>query len=337
MVTDLTAQKVHQRVSADEVLARSILEQAAEAIVVCDGGGIIRRASGAAARLCGSDPILRPFLAAFPIRGPEPDPSEVEPVPMATEADVADFWSRPIEGREFRMTRRDGVRFDLLLTSGPVVDRLGGPLGRVVTLTDITPIKAMEEELRRRAADLAEADRRKDEFLAMLAHELRNPLAAISTAAALTTREGTGADVAWSIEVIGRQIRHLTRLIDDLLDVSRITRGKIRLQTDRIDPAPIVAAAVETVRPLVEARGHDLSVAFESDDIRVVADPTRLEQILVNLLANAAKYTESGGTIRLSVGREAALSPSGSSTTGSGSPATSCRTSSTSSPRGTGG
>jgi signal transduction histidine kinase len=147
-------------------------------------------------------------------------------------------------------------------------------------------------------------DRRKDEFLAMLGHELRNPLSAISNAAAVIRASGpTHEPVAWGMDVVDRQLKHLVRLIDDLLDVSRITRGKILLRRSRVDAGTVLAGAVAAVRQLVEDRGHRLEVACEPG-LELDADPTRLEQIVVNLLANAAKYTEPGGEIRLAARRD---------------------------------
>jgi PAS domain S-box-containing protein len=162
---------------------------------------------------------------------------------------------------------------------------------------DVTDRRRAEQALR-------EADRRKDEFLAMLAHELRNPLSAISNAVQLSRRDGAEAHWPWCREIVARQCKNLARLVDDLLDVSRITRGKIQLRTERIDAAPVVAAAVEAVRPLMEQRRHELTVAVAEGPLPLEADPTRLEQILVNLLTNAVKYTEAGGRIALSAAIE---------------------------------
>ena len=147
-------------------------------------------------------------------------------------------------------------------------------------------------------------DRRKDEFLAMLAHELRNPLAAISNATRLIVGGGFAEHGAWSLGVIGRQLHHLTRLIEDLLDVSRISRGKIELRRDLIEASSILDSAAATVRPLVEERHHALELAVDRGGLWVHADPTRLEQVVVNLLNNAAKYSEDGGLVRLSAAVE---------------------------------
>jgi PAS domain S-box-containing protein len=187
--------------------------------------------------------------------------------------------------------------------------RVGDPAARRVALlfTDVSERRRLEAALRRRVEELAEADRRKDEFLAMLAHELRNPLAAVRGAIAVARRPD--ADAAAHVdahEVLDRQSRHLARLIDDLLDVARIHRGTVALRREPTDAAAALERAVEAVRPLVEARGHALSVATADGPLRVLADPTRLEQVFGNLLANAAKYTEPGGRIEAAAGRRGA-------------------------------
>ena len=138
----------------------------------------------------------------------------------------------------------------------------------------------------------------------MLAHELRNPLAAIGNAVGVTTRSGLREHLDWSMSVITRQMRHLTRLIDDLLDVSRISRGKIALRRDVLDMTSDHRQCGATVKPLIEERKHTLHVAIDRGDLWANADPTRLEQVLVNLLNNAAKYSENDGQIWLSARNE---------------------------------
>jgi PAS domain S-box-containing protein len=176
--------------------------------------------------------------------------------------------------------------------------------------TDRRPVQllAVAHDLtdRRRGEDaLREADRRKDEFLAMLAHELRNPLAAISSAASLSRQPHLGEqDRRWSQDVIERQVRHLARLIDDLLDISRITRGKIELRKELVDARPILVQAIESVQPLIRDRSHELNISSTPGTLPLEVDATRLEQIVVNLLTNAAKYTEPGGRIWLSAQQE---------------------------------
>ncbi|MCZ2497442.1 response regulator [Xylophilus sp. Kf1] len=161
-------------------------------------------------------------------------------------------------------------------------------------LVDITDRKRAEEALQ-------EADRRKDEFLATLAHELRNPLAPIRSAARISSEPtATLQQLRWSHEVIERQVRNMALLLDDLLDVSRITRGILEVRKTPTDAAAIVEAALETSRPVIAARNHRLVVEVAPEPMHIDADPLRLAQALSNLLTNAAKYTDPGGTIRLS-------------------------------------
>jgi signal transduction histidine kinase len=146
-------------------------------------------------------------------------------------------------------------------------------------------------------ARLRESDQRKDEFIAVLAHELRNPLAPIRTSLEILERVPEGEQARRARGIAMRQLRHMVRLVDDLLDVSRISRGKIVLQRQQLPLAEPVQAAVETSRPLMEARRHRLEVAPVAPGLRVDGDPTRLAQILTNLLNNAATYTPEGGRV----------------------------------------
>jgi signal transduction histidine kinase len=151
---------------------------------------------------------------------------------------------------------------------------------------------------------LQEADHNKDEFLAMLAHELRNPLAPILNAVQLMRMQLTDEQLRWAREVIGRQLAQLTRLVDDLLDVSRITRGKIVLAREPLELGTLIARAVETVHPLIQERGHALAVQLPEEAVTIDGDPLRLTQALGNVLANAAKYTGRGGRISLAAVRD---------------------------------
>ncbi len=173
------------------------------------------------------------------------------------------------------------------------------------TQLDVTEQKRLEEELRRRAEELVGADRRKDQFLAMLAHELRNPLAPIRNAVELMRQvETLDPSFQPSREMVERQVKHLARLVDDLLDVSRITQGSIRLRKEVLDLGAIVQRAVEGTRPIIESRAHTLSVQLPAEPVRMEADPTRLEQVISNLLNNAAKYTMPGGHVWVTASRE---------------------------------
>jgi len=170
--------------------------------------------------------------------------------------------------------------------------------------------RSLQSEVAERARAeqaLKEADRHKDEFLAMLAHELRNPLAPILNAVQLMRMKPMpDAQLSRSRDVIERQLSHLTRLVDDLLDVARITRGRINLSPEPIELAALIARAVETVQPLIQERGHEFTTEIPAGTLRVNADPLRLTQALGNVLGNAAKYTERGGRITLSVCRQGA-------------------------------
>jgi CheY-like chemotaxis protein/two-component sensor histidine kinase len=153
---------------------------------------------------------------------------------------------------------------------------------------------------------LKEDDRLKDEFLAMLAHELRNPLAPIQNAAQIMRLAPPAPETQPLVDVIERQVWQMTRLVDDLLDVSRITRGQIALRPERVELANVVRHAVEASRALIDKRGHNLTVTMLEEPLFLEADPIRLQQVVANLLQNAAKYTDEGGRIDLVVERDGA-------------------------------
>ncbi|HSN88902.1 MAG TPA: ATP-binding protein [Thermoanaerobaculia bacterium] len=197
---------------------------------------------------------------------------------------------------------RDGGEIPIDDSASPIRTEEGDLLGVVLIFHDIVERRNLERELSRRAERLAEADRRKDEFLAMLAHELRNPLAPIRNALhILGVPDVDPAMARRARETMERQIRHMVRLVDDLLDVSRITRGKVQLRQEKVDLAAAAARAGEAVRHLAEDHGCELIVKVPSTPVLVEADPVRLDQVLWNLLNNAAKFTEPGGRIWLEV------------------------------------
>jgi PAS domain S-box-containing protein len=205
-----------------------------------------------------------------------------------------------------------GVEWPIDDSASPIRDQNGQIAGAVLVFREITARK-QEEEIRQAqhaqlvaATDaLREADHAKDEFLATLAHELRNPLAPIRNAVQiLQSRNLSESEVSWSRDVIGRQAGVMALLLDDLLDVSRITRRKLELRRERIAIDSVVANAVETSGPLFRAAGHSLTLDCPSDPVYVDADPIRLAQVIANLLNNAAKYTDPGGKILLSVRKE---------------------------------
>ena len=222
---------------------------------------------------------------------------------------------RDLVDRALSTAVRDGTGYDLefrtvwpdrtthwMSAKGRVLcDAAGRSIRMLGVGADVTERRQLEEALRERARELVDADRRKDEFLAMLAHELRNPLAPLSTALHLLAVDPSARERA--LGIANRQVKQLVRLVDDLLDVSRITKGKVVLQKSRVALADVVTRAVETARPLIDARGHASTTTLPTEAVELDADPARLAQVLANLLGNAAEYTPPGGAIALGVER----------------------------------
>jgi signal transduction histidine kinase len=239
--------------------------------------------------------VGRPVRAVFPeLPRDAPAFQVLEAVYTSGEAFTADAYRIPFD------RRGNGVLEDVYfqLTCQPMRDVRGSIVGVMVVAVDVTT-----QVVARTQAE--EADRRKDEFLAMLAHELRNPLAALSTALEVMKHsrsdEPKGARLR---DICAHQVTSLVRMVDDLLDVSRITRGKVELRKQEVDLLSIIQNAIETSRPQINGRGHELSVTLAPGDFRLEADATRLEQVVSNLLSNAARYTEPGGSISVRLGRE---------------------------------
>ncbi|WP_437684890.1 GAF domain-containing protein [Sorangium sp. So ce176] len=173
-------------------------------------------------------------------------------------------------------------------------------------LVQLAHIASVAIENARLYDQLRDQDRRKDEFLATLAHELRNPLAPIRTGLEILQVAGSAEQARKILDMMERQVGHMVRMVDDLLDVSRITSGKVELRRERVDLRSVLNGALETSRPLIEAAAHELAVRLPAEPLLLDADPTRLAQVFANLLNNAAKYTPGGGVIRLAAQREGA-------------------------------
>jgi signal transduction histidine kinase len=200
--------------------------------------------------------------------------------------------------RRMRVKSKDGGWRWVETHALPLFNAENEYAGHVGISIDITDAAQAEEALK-------EADRRKDEFLATLAHELRNPLAPISNAVHLLRRPDGRRTADRIVEMVGRQVNHIVRLVDDLLEVSRITRGKIELAKAPVAVADIVAGAVEISKPVIDQAHHQLAVSLPEEPLILDADKVRLTQALANLLTNAAKYTNTGGKIWLSTWPEA--------------------------------
>jgi PAS domain S-box-containing protein len=209
---------------------------------------------------------------------------------------------------EFLLQRSDGASIPVVLGASALQE---GPLGLCLIVTDLTErrryreLRKSQQALRASEEALRNADRRKDEFLAVLAHELRNPLAPITSAAQILKLDDLPErERKWAQGVIERQVDVLARLVDDLLDVSRIARGRLELRRERVNLAEVLDAALETSRPLIEAGRHTCTVDLPPDPVTLHADPVRLAQLFGNLLNNAAKFTERGGRITVTAVRE---------------------------------
>jgi PAS domain S-box-containing protein len=263
-----------------------------DGVILLDGDGVAVQANQAIDRILSrpwSEVIGRSF-------------HELMDVPADREHSV---FLRMLETQNREVFERTLAGRWLHVAVDPVRNQRGIVKGALCIVSDVTERREMEEELRRRAEDLAAADRRKDEFLAMLAHELRNPLAPILNCLELIRNEAATNPLLEQLrEIAERQVQHMARLLEDLLDVSRFTQGKIQLRKEALDVSTVVAHAVETATPLVAAKGHQLTVTLPREPLRLLGDPTRLEQVVANLLNNAAKYSEPGGRITLTADRE---------------------------------
>jgi PAS domain S-box-containing protein len=290
---DLTEPRnVEERVRQSELRLRLLIESIEEyAIFMLDARGYVSTWNAGAQRIkqyTSEEIIGRHFSTFYPeeaIRSGHPQ----------HELEIAAAEGR-YEEEGWRL-RKDGSRFWANVVISAVRDRGQGLVGFAKVTRDMTDRKQAERDQAARIA-AEQANRAKDEFLAMLGHELRNPLAPTLTALQLIKLRG---DLRSSKEqeIIERQLRHMVRLVDDLLDVARITRGNVPLRKDAVDMREVLARAVEQVGPLIEERRHTLAVEVAPGDIVVEGDAVRLAQTFANLLTNAAKYTDPGGRIEV--------------------------------------
>ena len=203
-----------------------------------------------------------------------------------------------IEHYETVRVTKDGRRVEISLTISPIRDAGNNIVGASKVARDVSQRRAVETALR-------DADRRKDEFLATLAHELRNPLAPIRNSLHILRVTAISDPAVERVrDIMERQVNHMVRLVDDLLEISRITRGKIELRRERVELAAVIGSAVETSKPLMDAAGQELIISIPPEPLTLDADPVRLAQVFANLLNNASKYSDSGAQIQLTVRRE---------------------------------
>ena len=284
--------RLYRSLQESEQRYRAVVESQGELVCRFRLDGTILFANGAYARAAGSSPdamVGRDFWSFIPTEEH-----------AAVRALLARLGPHTPEVRiENRFDTAEGPRWMLWTNRALAFDAEGRVLEAQSTGVDITERRRAEEALR-------EADRRKDEFLAMLAHELRNPLAPIRNALHLLRVSGAGPVAAEARDVMERQLTQLIRLVDDLLEVSRISRGKIELRRAAVDLAGVVASAVETSRPAIDAARHRLEIRLPPAPLQIEGDFVRLSQVVANLLNNAAKYTDPGGRIALSVQRAGA-------------------------------
>ena len=301
---DQTMQKTRQRLQSGPLLLnselrfRGLLEKLPAGAYTCDPDGLITYFNQHAVQLWGrtpklNDPVDR-FCGSFKLYANDGSPIPHDECWMA----LALKNCLEYNGHEIIIERPDGYRLTVLAHANPIHSETGQLLGAVNVLVDISDRKMAEEALKR-------ADRSKNEFLATLAHELRNPLAPIRAAVKILQLKSKPTPESQSaLKVIERQTKQMTRLIDDLLDIARITSNKLELRCEPIELSEVLNAAVETSRPLIEQRGHKLIVKTPAEPIRIDGDLVRLAQVISNLLNNAAKYTERGGRISLTAARK---------------------------------
>jgi PAS domain S-box-containing protein len=276
---------------------REMMDALPAAIYTTDAEGRITYFNPACVEFSGRTPELGSdhWCVTWKLFYPDGAPMPHSECPMA----IALKQGRTVRGAEAIAQRPDGTRIWFMPYPTPLFDDAGNLVGGINMLVDITERKAAEEALK-------EVDRRKDEFLATLAHELRGPLAPLRSMLEIMKRaDGDGELLRQARDTMERQLAQMVRLVDDLLDVNRISQGRIELKRERVELASVVYQAVEANRPLAECAGHEVTVTLPPEPIYLHGDPVRLAQVFGNLLNNACKYTEPGGRVWLTAERQA--------------------------------
>ena len=275
----------------------AIVESSHDAIISKDLHGVIKSWNRGAERIFGytsEEVIGKSITILIPKNVHNEEPAIIERIRRGERVDHYETVRQ----------RKDGSLVDVSLTVSPVRDRSGRVIGASKVARDISERLNGEAALRREHEALAELDSRKNEFLAMMGHELRNPLAAMQNAAELLVHGLDPEASQWAAGVIYRQTRQLGRLVNDLVDVARIMRGHFELHRSKVEISKLVSAVVETTRPVINERKHSLCVSISPEPAWVWVDPSRIEQLLVNVISNAVKYTEPGGVITVEVSHD---------------------------------
>jgi len=283
-----------------ERLFHGFLEAAPDAVVIIDGGGVIVQLNSQAERLFGyprEELLGRPLEVLMPERFRGSHVAQRQ-----TYSD--DMHPRPMgRGLDLIGLRKDGHEFPIDVSLSPLLNE-GGVL-MAGAIRDMTDHRRLEDELRARTQELEEADRQKDHLLSAVAHELRSPLSVLANVAQILRSPQADPTIhQWASDALVRQTAHMARLVEDLLDLSRVRCGKLTLRRESLDLRTIAPKAVEMSHPLIEARKHNLEVAQSPEPLWVSGDPVRLAQVVSNLLTNAAKFTPEEGHIRLMMARE---------------------------------
>ena len=302
---DVTAQRLIEREKANQLLTArllaSIVESSNDAIISKSLDGTIQSWNAAAERLFGytsEEAVGRHISLIIP---PERMAEEDEIIARLKEG-------QRIEHFETERLCNDGQHLIVSLTISPLMDDTGQVIGASKIARDVTERRRLENDLRKLATDLSETDRRKNEFLATLAHELRNPLAPISNMLEVVKRAGNDEQLLKQAhETIERQLAQLVRLVDDLLDLNRITHDRLELRRSEVELSEVIQQAVEVARPLIDAARQQLTIVLPDEPIYLNADQARLAQVFGNLLNNSCKYTGTNGAIELNAKRNGQL------------------------------
>ena len=298
---DVTAQRLIEREKANQLLTAqllaSIVESSNDPIISKSLDGIIQSWNAAAEQLFGytADEAVGRHISLI-----------IPPERLAEEEQIIGRLrqGKRIEHYETERVRSNGERITVSLTISPIKDDSGNVIGASKIARDVSQRKRLEDDLRRLAADLSATDRRKNEFLATLAHELRNPLAPMSNMLEVLKRtDGDTEIVKRAHDTLERQLGQMVRLVDDLLDLNRITHDRLELRRSEVELSSVIQQAVEVARPLIDAAGHKLTVDLPREPIYLNADRARLAQLFGNLLNNSSKYTSPEGSISLSAKR----------------------------------